>query len=298
MLSIPRAIAQEVVNPSLAPALPNNPIARKVVGKWSVTNPDDRAEKALLIFTPQGEVYRLEVLSTQPQARYRLLTPVPSKYEIMSQVPPVKIKVKTRNNAYVGIWELVNDRQLKLKQITTNSHRRRFTQKALILTKIAEDPSLPPNLENSPTVGSESTNQNLDSKKPELVARLNLKFINRVQRVYHNKYDRFAPTFDRLNISKFTGVTDANPTSRSYTYRLVSSNRQRAIITAQPQEANLHSYTAAIYSYPQPKARSSMTSIICESDRANDRPPGTPMLVKSGNDYAIKCAGGFHPVKP
>jgi hypothetical protein len=296
LLFLPIAIAKEGVNPSspLAIADKNKSIADKFVDKWMVTNPERPTEKAMFVFTPTGEVYRLEVLGNSPQTSYRLLTSEPSQYEIINSGSPVQIKIKSKNNTYTGIWELVSDRQLKLKQFTTNSHRRRFNSKALVLNKITADPILPPTVETtSATINSKDS----QPQKPELVTRINLRWIDRVQRVYHRKYNCFSPTFDRLKISTFTGVTDANPQVRSYTYRLVDSNHQRAIITAIPQEKNLHGYAAAIYSYPQAKNRSSMTSIICESDRVSDRVPGIPQLVQSGNNYTLQCAAGSHAVK-
>jgi hypothetical protein len=187
MLSESSATAQGVINPSLMP---------KLTGKWSAINPENATERALLIFTPQGEVYRLEVLSDRSQPQYRLLTPLPSKYQIIraAKAKPTLIEIKSSNNPYVGIWELVNDRQLKLKQISSNSHRHRFTQTAMILTKIDDDPTIPPNLEKI----DNRNNSNPNPQKPETIAQINLKLINRVQIVYRQKHDRFAPNFDRL----------------------------------------------------------------------------------------------------
>jgi type II secretory pathway pseudopilin PulG len=121
------------------------------------------------------------------------------------------------------------------------------------------------------------TNQSGKAKQTE--AKISIGAINRGQMSFYLDHDKFTPIIDEIGVS-------INPEGKYYRLE-VSSEKEKATVTATAKEHRLKSYVGAVF-----HLNHQFESVICETDNATQLTPESPQIVGS----KAQCPTGTSPL--
>ena len=267
-----------------------NTVQARLTGQWEIK--DESSDQTLtLIFTPDGKFFM--VLPIESGTRVAL----PLGYKVNPSPQPMHMDVTLPegNRTVMTIFEFTADNQLRLQLADTNPGQPRptaFNGEALLLKKISEETTLPPEVQvlgslETPTNQAVSDLETQANKARETEGKLNVRAMTRAQQALHLENEKFGTTIEDLGI-------DIEPETESYRYQIVSQGNQSqsVMMTAQAKRPELRSYTGAVFAV-KINGENLLVAGVCETDDPSSTAPAMPATPSKGSTE-IQCPAGSH----
>ncbi|MEG4534010.1 type IV pilin-like G/H family protein [Microcoleus sp. D2_18a_D3] len=271
-LGFSNLINPKIFSTSVATAIPQNSVAKKLIGQWQG---QISGQSLTLIFTPEGKLFILNSPTSALEMEYKInVNPQPKHLDIL-----VGGQITSRT-----IFDFTTDGQLRLQLGNTIDNQPRpysFSDNASLLKKISARTTLPANV----TVMNVQAQVN---KAKQSEAKQYISSMNKGQQAFYAENSRFAARIEKLPVIGIKSETE------NYSYSIVLSNDNRWVqAIALAKTEGLNNYTGIVVSGKTASGQSTTEHILCESNQPSIKLPEKPTATNLSN---IKCPPGYSEV--
>ena len=262
---------------SVATAIPQNSVAKKLMGQWQG---EISGRLLTLIFTPEGKLFILQTSTSAIEFEYR--TDVTRQPKYLDLLVGGQIATNT-------IFDFTADGKLRLEFYDIKKSRpTSFSSNATIFQKISEQTTLPANV----TVINNQDIQAQANKAKQAEAKQYVSSMNRGQQAFYAEQGRFASTLEEFQKG---GILGLKSETENYSYRMVLSNNKRFVQSiALPKIDGLRNYMGIVYLVKSAGGPETTSSILCQSNQPSKNIPGTSVVNNSTSN--LQCPVGYSRV--
>lgn len=254
-------------------------IDEQLHGQWQTQDPTS-GKTITFIFAPDGKLFT--VLPTPDGSSLAIQL----GYEINPTTQPMQMDmVLSPDETAMTIFELTPEGKLRLELDGISPEEPRpikFSATPALFEKVSSATTTPQDV---PVVKLETQ----QASNRQSVVKQYLTILSQAQQAYYQKNGRFAADIDELKI-----VTDLE--TEYYRYQIVpqKDSTQSVMITAIAKDAELPSYTSAVFA-AQVDGKKATTAQICETDKPSTSPPVMP-APPAASSLQVQCPVGSRPL--
>ncbi len=204
-------------------------VIQQLLGQWQTQDPDTD-ETLIMIFAPEGKLFLVFAEGEKNVA-------LEASYRINGKTQPQELDIFfSDQDTSSTIFELAGEDKLRIENTSPGETRpEKLTSEALLFTKISEGLELPEDVE---IIAPEE----FDSATQPSIPVQYINILGLAQQSYFEERGKFATNLEQMGIV-------ATLESQFYRYGIDSptNDDQKIFITAIPTEAELPSYTGAIF---------------------------------------------------
>ncbi|MGB5970234.1 MAG: type IV pilin-like G/H family protein [Spirulinaceae cyanobacterium] len=238
-------------NQAEAEAKETKAVRQELLGEWQ-TQDLDTDETLIMIFAPRGKLFLIFAEGEKNVA-------LEASYRINGNTKPYQLDISfSEQDTSFTIFELAGEKQLRIENTSPGENRpEKFTSEALLFEKISTRIELPENIELIAPEEFESATQ------PSIAVQY-INILGLAQQSYFKEKGKFATNLEEMGIV-------ATLESQFYRYDINSptDEAKKVFITATPTEAELPSYTGAIFVTEE----EAIVMGICRTDEPSLTPP-------------------------
>lgn len=257
----------------------NEAVIRQLLGQWTAKDPVSDQE-IKFIFAEQ-EVLFLVVPSDEG-------SPVALRvsYQIDPTTQPMQLDIQLKpEEVALTIFEITEDNQLRLELNAVEPGLPRpteFQESAVLLDKTSSSTVVPEGIE---IVNVAQLEDETSQAKTYMSA------LTQVQQAYYLEQGKFATEFEQISI----GLRDE---TELYRYQILpqGDNTESVMMTATAKDAQLPSYTSAVFVITNAEGEKETFTQICETEQPSTTPPAMPSM-QSSSSSTIKCPDGSRPLQ-
>ena len=257
-----------------------NPVVQQLRGQWQTKDPATD-QVITFIFAPDGNLF------TVIPARDGSSVAVKFGYKINPTTQPMQMDmIVSPEQTVMTIFDLTPEGKLRLELDGLEPGEPRpakFSGNSTLFDKVSDVTTVPKGVQ---VIALETQKVN----GQQSVVKQFLTILNQAQQAYYLENEKFAADVEELKI-----VT--NLETQDYRYQIVpqKDNTQSVMITAVAKNAELPSYTSAVFA-TQVDGKTTTNAQICETEKPSTSPPviATP---PTGDDEQIQCPTGSRPLR-
>lgn len=274
--------AEKLASLPLLEEMGGEKILKKLIGTWKVINPNAKSSNWIIIFTPEGKLY-----SYNPELSGKNNQVTLSYYRFNPNFNPMALDIirigYNKSEIFPTIFQL-NDNKLNLAIYPNYTYTpelprpKELTPENPLFEKVSDQVILPPNFTIIPR-------EEQMAKERETVLEKYMHLVNKAQIDYYTKYQKFAVTFEELNLDKTIGQDQD-----FYGYKIIADPAKSDIIimTATAKKSGLKSYTGTVFIIKDETETSQTISLICGTNKPEKTPPKIPKIIDKLSGE-IKC---------
>ena len=263
-------INPQIFSTSVATAISQNSVARKLIGRWQI---QVSGQSFILIFTQEGKLFLSNTPTSLMELQYR--TDVSRQPKYLDLLVGDKIIIRT-------IFDFTADGQLLLELDNIGESRpTSFSSNAKVFRKISEQTALPANL----TVVNPEEQQ---KRARQAKAKMYVGMMNQAQRAAYAETNSFTSSIEKLQLGMKSEI-------ENYSYSIILSNNKRFVQSiALPKIDGLRNYMGIVYLVKSAGGAETTSSILCQSNQPSKNIPGTSVVNNSTSN--LQCPVGYSRV--
>ncbi|MGB7439663.1 MAG: type IV pilin-like G/H family protein [Coleofasciculaceae cyanobacterium] len=254
-------------------------VIQKLLGQWTAKDPASDQE-IKFIFAEDGVLF-LVVPSDDG-------TPVALKvsYRIDPTTQPMQLDIQLKpEEVALTIFEITEDDQLRLELNAVEPGLPRpteFQESAVLLDKTSASTVVPEGIEVIDVAELEDETSQ---------AKTYMSALTQVQQAYYLEQGKFAREFEQISV----GLRDE---TELYRYQILpqGDNTESVMMTATAKDAELPSYTSAVFVTTNTEGEKTTIAQICETEEPSTTPPAMPSL-PTDSSSTIRCPEGSRPLQ-
>ncbi|NEQ26958.1 MAG: hypothetical protein F6K28_49645, partial [Microcoleus sp. SIO2G3] len=256
-------------------------VPKQLLGQWQVKDPTSN-KLLTLIFAPDNNLFLVLPAPDGSSIALRV------GYRVNPATQPMQLDIQlSPEQTALTIFEFTADGKLRLDLDRPTPGQPRptaFQPNTPLFDKASEATTVPENVQ---VIELEAFKKliNQDAQKPEDEAKNYMYALTQVQQAHYLEQGKFAKEIEEVSIGLRTET-------ESYRYQIVpqGDNTQSVMITAVAKDAQLPSYTGAVF-VTQVNGKLTPVAQICETAQPSTSPPAMP-TAPTGGSSEIQCPAG------